>query len=97
MYDLTVAISFHADQLAQGDDIRLNMIGISNCVGMAILQVDRGGQAPRFPLPDQVFTHIGRGRCWGHRWKDHTLCAQGCAHAKSPPVKWCRPTIAAAL
>jgi len=48
------------------------MVGISNQVGMTILEVDGGTESPRLPLTHHLLGGNG-GSYWGLGWKDRGL------------------------
>jgi len=70
--DLALAKTLHVDKLAQLYDIATDMVGISNQVGMAILEIDGGTQSPRLPLTHHFLGGNGSGY-WGLGWKDRGL------------------------
>mgnify|MGYP002384095761 CR=1 FL=1 len=53
MDDLAGTIAFHLNQLAELNDIRLNLLGIANAVGSTIVEVDGSTNSPGFAGPRQ--------------------------------------------
>ena len=70
--DLALTKTLHVDELTQLDDIATDMVGISNQVGMTILEVDGGTESPRLPLTHHLLGG-NRGSYWGLGWKDRGL------------------------
>lgn len=52
MHDLAVAVSFHADQLAELEDIGFDVFRIPYNIRPAFLQIDRSRQSPRLSLTE---------------------------------------------
>ena len=59
IHDLTFPKSLHADKLAELYDITANMIGITDQVGMAVLQIDGSTQSPGLPFTNHFLDGDG--------------------------------------
>ena len=68
MHDLALAESLHPDELAQRDDIGLDLMTVPDGLGITFLEVNCRGEAPRFSLPHEIVRCPIRGRSWGHGW-----------------------------
>jgi hypothetical protein len=82
--DLALAKTLHVDELAQLNDIAADMVGISNQVGMAILEIDGGTKSPRLPFTHHVLGGNGSGY-WGLGWKDRGLRIRQATHRVCTP------------
>ena len=70
--DLAFAKTLHVDELTQLNDIATDMVGITDEVGVAILEVDGGTKSPRLPFTNHILGGKGSGY-WGLGWKDRGL------------------------
>lgn len=82
--DLTLAKTLHIDEFAQLNDIAADMVGISNQVGMTILEVDGSTQSPRLPVTHHFLGGNGSGY-WGLGWKDRGLGIRQATHRDCTP------------
>ena len=54
MDDLAVSVSFHADQVAQRNNIRFDLGAALDRRGVAVLEVYRSGEAPSLPFSHKL-------------------------------------------
>lgn len=77
--DLALAKTLHVNKLAELNDIAANMVGISNQIGMTILEVNGSTQSPRLPLTHHLLGGNGSSY-WGLGWKDRGLGFRRATH-----------------
>ena len=59
--DLTFAETFHSDELAELDDIALDIFGISDKFRIAIVEVDSGAESPGLAASHHILDRTGSG------------------------------------